>query len=108
MERTVDFRRQPHSTPAKGSENAGSSLVKPHAPPAPVGYHSPVCSNVGDEIDRVAAAIDQLASDAHGDASAPELAARVAGLWQMISQLDPELARRTQGYAEPSGGALPD
>ena len=63
---------------------------------------------MGDEIDRVTAAIDQLASDAHGDASEPELAARVAGLWQMVSQLDPELARRTQGYAEPSDGALPD
>ena len=56
----------------------------------------------------MAAAIDQLASDAHGDASESELAARVAGLWQMVSQLDPELARRTQGYAEPPGGALPD
>jgi hypothetical protein len=67
-----------------------------------------VCSNVGDAIDRVAAAIDQLASDAHGDASEPELAARVAGLWAMVSDLDPELARRTQGYAEPSGGAFPD
>jgi hypothetical protein len=56
---------------------------------------------VGDAIDRVAAAIDQLASDAHGDASEPELAARVAGLWQMVSDLDPELARRAQGYAAP-------
>jgi hypothetical protein len=74
----------------------------------PMGYHSPVCSNVGDAIDRVTAAIDQLASDAHGDASESELAARVAGLWQMVSQLDPEMARRTRGYAEPSGGALPD
>jgi hypothetical protein len=74
----------------------------------PVGYPSSVCSNVGDAIDRVTAAIDQLASDAHGDASEPELAARVAGLWQMVSQLDPELARRTQGYAELSGDALPD
>ena len=67
-----------------------------------------MCSNVGDAIDRVTAAIDQLATDAHGDASETELAARVAGLWQMVSQLDPEMARRTQGYAEPSGGALPD
>ena len=63
---------------------------------------------MGDAVDRVTAAIDQLASDAHGDASEPELAARVAGLWQMVSQLDPELARRTQGYAELSGDALSD
>lgn len=63
---------------------------------------------MGDAIDRVTTAIDQLASDALGDASEPELAARVASLWQMICQLDPELARRTQGYAEPTGGGRPD
>jgi hypothetical protein len=67
-----------------------------------------VCSNTGDAVDRVTAAIDQLARDAQGDASESELAARVAGLWQMVIQLDPELARRAQGYAEPSGGGLPD
>jgi len=40
-----------------------------------------------------------------GDASDPALAARVADLWQMVSDLDPELARRTQGYtALPGGG----
>ena len=108
MERTVDFPRQPTGPPLRAAENAGSSLVKPHAARRPVGYPSPVCSNVGDAIDRVTAAIDQLASDAHGDASESELTARVAGLWQMVSQLDPELARRTQGYAEPSDGARPD
>src|SRR5580693_1719573 len=107
MERTVDFPRQAHSTALRAGENAGGSLIKPHARSAPVGYPSPVCSNVGDEIDRVTAAIDQLASDAHGDASEPELAARVAGLWQMVGQLDPELARRARGYAEPSNGTLP-
>jgi hypothetical protein len=92
----------------RAAKNAGSSLVKPHASRTPAGYPSPVCSNVGDAVDRVTAAIDQLARDAHGDASEPELAARVAGLWQMISDLDPELARRARGYAEPTGGAIPD
>jgi hypothetical protein len=53
---------------------------------------------MGDAIDRIAEAIDQLASDAHGDISGPELAARVADLWLMLSALDPELARRKQGY----------
>jgi hypothetical protein len=60
-----------------------------------------VCSNTGDAIDRIVAAIDQLASDAHdlGDkASEDELTARVAALWQMVSDLDPELARRAQRY----------
>jgi hypothetical protein len=53
---------------------------------------------MGDAIDRIVDAIDQLASDAHGGASGPELAARVAGIWLMLSALDPELARRTRGY----------
>ena len=79
--------------------------VKEPADLAPVRYHSSVCSNTGDAVDRLAAAIDQLASDVHGNANDPELAARVAGLWQMVSDLDPELARRTQGYtALPGGG----
>jgi hypothetical protein len=67
-----------------------------------------VCSNTGDAVDRLAAAIDQLARDVHGDASDPELAARVAVLWQMVSDLDPELARRTQGYTALPGGATSD
>ena len=53
---------------------------------------------MGDAIDRIAEAIDQLARDAHGDFSEQELAARVADLWLMLSALDPELARRKQGY----------
>ena len=82
-------------------------------PPARLGYPSRVCSIMGDAIDRIAEAIDQLASDAHGDTSGPELAARVADLWVRLSALDPELARRKQGYGtEPafrggSGGSSP-
>lgn len=71
-------------------------------------YHSPVCSTTGDAIDRIAAAIDQLATDARGanDKAGPTaLAARVAELWLMISALDPELARRKQRYARPADGA---
>jgi hypothetical protein len=67
------------------------------------GYHPPMCSKTGDAIDRIAAAIDQLASDAHGAASERELTERVAGLWQMVSDLDPELARRAQGYTATQG-----
>jgi hypothetical protein len=71
------------------------------------GYHSPVCSNTGDAIDRIAAAIDQLASDAHdaeAGASEGELTERVATLWQMVSDLDPELARRARRYTGPVDG----
>jgi hypothetical protein len=74
-------------------------------PPARLGYPSRVCSIMGDAIDRIAEAIDQLARDAHGDFSEQELAARVADLWLMLSALDPELARRMQGYG--TGGTKP-
>lgn len=67
-----------------------------------------MCSSAGDAVDRLAAAIDQLASDVRGDASEPELAKRVAGLWQMVSDLDPELARRRQGYTTLPGGGTSD
>ncbi len=80
---------------------------KPAAAKTTAGYHSPVCSSTGDAIDRIAAAIDQLASDArgaNGDASEAELTARVAALWQMVSDLDPELARRARRYTGPADG----
>jgi hypothetical protein len=66
-----------------------------------------VCSITGDAIDRIAAAIDQLASDVHdakAGASEGELTTRVATLWQMVSDLDPELARRAQRYTGPVDG----
>jgi len=64
-----------------------------------------VCSSQGEAIHRVAAAIDQLAADAKSSADHQELTARVAGVWDMISDLDPELARRAQGYATDAEGA---
>lgn len=75
---------------------------------SPAGYPSPVCSSTGDPIERVVTAIDQLASDAQdarGSTLGSELAARTAVLWQMISELDPELARRARRYAAPADGA---
>jgi hypothetical protein len=67
-----------------------------------------VCSITGAAIDRIAEAIDQLASDARGENGEPrhgELAARVAELWLMVSALDPELARRKEHYTTPADGA---
>jgi hypothetical protein len=61
----------------------------------------------GDAIDRIAAAIDQLASDvqdASTKASEDELTTRIAALWQMVSDLDPELARRARRYTGPADG----
>jgi hypothetical protein len=65
---------------------------------------------MGDAVDRIAAAIDQLATDVQAQRAQPdklnepEMATRVADLWQMVSDLDPELARRKQGYASPVDG----
>lgn len=77
------------------------------APASTAGYHSYVCSNTGDAIDRIAAAIDQLATDAHDstDSESDEnLTARVASLWQMLGELDPDVARRAQRYTGPTDG----
>lgn len=85
----------------------------PNGPPSPwkqpvrgrgAGYHSPVRSNTGDEIGRIAQAIDQLESDARNGTDEAEMTTRIAVLWQMVSALDPELARRAQQYAAPPGG----
>ena len=65
-----------------------------------------MCSNTGDAIDRIAAEIDRLARDARDfPGNARELTTRVAALWDMVSDLDPELARRAQRYATPDDGA---
>jgi len=87
-----------------GAARAGSPPDRLR-PAIGLGYPSRVCSIMGDAIDRIAEAIDQLASDAQGEISGRELAARVADLWMMVSALDPELARRSQGYTTPADGA---
>ncbi|HEX6451104.1 MAG TPA: hypothetical protein VF060_16760 [Trebonia sp.] len=63
-----------------------------------------MCSIMGDAIDRIAAAIDQVASDVRGASGEPELTARVAEIWLMMGALDPELSRRQQGYTAPVDG----
>jgi hypothetical protein len=108
VERTLDDSQQPRAPAPRECENAGSSPWNRLRAEAQLGYPSSVCSNTGDAVDRLAAAIDQLARDARGDASDPALAARVAALWQMVSDLDPELARRTRGYTALPGGTTSD
>jgi len=85
----------------------GASRARCGEPPArkiPVGYPSRVCSNLGDAVQRIAAAIDQLASDAKDRADEQDLTARVADVWQMVSDLDPEVARHTRAYTAPADG----
>jgi ABC-type transporter Mla subunit MlaD len=70
-----------------------------------------MCSNPGErsaqpsggtgqeDLGRLGEAIEELADAAQGDeASAQELAGRLAEVWEMVADLDPELARRLAGY----------
>ena len=91
----------------RGARRIGADRTEPAAPESRVGYDPPVCSNTGDAIDRITAAIDQLESDAQdakGSIDEGELTTRIATLWRMVSDLDPELARRAQGYTRQVGG----
>lgn len=107
-ERTAgSFRRHAAGRPAGGAPGPAAPRKLRHGR-GRAGYHSPVCSIMGAAIDRIAEAIDQLAADARDMAGEPELTARVADLWRMLGAIDPELARRAQGYAAPAGGASPD
>jgi hypothetical protein len=93
---------------AAGADGAQATIPGAPEPPPPgtqVGYPSRVCSTLGDAIQRIAAAIDQLATDTKGTADEQELTARVASLWQMVSDLDPELARRARAYGPTADGA---
>ncbi|HEY6492360.1 MAG TPA: hypothetical protein VIZ43_03745 [Trebonia sp.] len=70
-----------------------------------------MCSNPGErsarpsgdtgqgDLNRLGEAIEELADAARADASsAQELAGRLAEVWEMVAELDPELARRLAGY----------
>jgi hypothetical protein len=64
-------------------------------------YDSTVCSSEGDALRRVAAAIDRLEAE-RGNTDAGDLAARIAAVWSMVSEIDPELARLASGYEKRS------
>ncbi|MBV9208281.1 MAG: hypothetical protein JO037_23410 [Actinobacteria bacterium] len=51
---------------------------------------------------RLAEAIEQLDAD-RKRADSPHLEARVAAIWAMVREIDPELARLAARYASPSG-----
>lgn len=50
----------------------------------------------------MAEAIEQLDADRRSADSA-DLEARIAAVWTMVREIDPELARLTSKYANPSG-----
>jgi len=60
-----------------------------------------VCSIDESALRRVAEAIDQLDADRKSVDSA-DLEARIAAVWAMVREIDPELARLASGYASPS------
>jgi hypothetical protein len=61
-----------------------------------------VCSIDGSALRRLAEAIDQLDADRRS-ADAAALEARIAAVWAMVREIDPELARLTSKYANPPG-----
>ena len=59
-----------------------------------------VCSIEGGALRRVTEAIDRLEADRQ-NADAADLEARVAAVWSMVSEIDPELGRLASGYDKP-------
>lgn len=55
----------------------------------------------GGAISEVISAIDQLAEDAENGLATHELSARVAAIWAMLTDLDPEVARLRAAYEHP-------
>jgi hypothetical protein len=60
-----------------------------------------VCSSGEDAIRSVIEAIDRLEAE-RTMADPATLAARVAAIWSMVSEIDPELARLASRYRDPA------
>ena len=66
-----------------------------------------MCSTTSKRLARIGRAIDELAADslAAGRAGSDAcLQARLARIWEMIAELDSELAKRVQEYGRAPGG----
>ena len=61
-------------------------------------YRSSVCSTPEAPLSRLARAIEDLAADCRDGTVDSQLAERIAVVWGMVADLDPELARRWSGY----------
>jgi hypothetical protein len=57
-----------------------------------------MCSTVSERLARIGQAIDELAAETAGAAPAVSLDDRLARIWLMMAELDPELARRVTDY----------
>jgi hypothetical protein len=60
-------------------------------------YPSTVCSIHDPALKRVAEAIDRLEADRQA-ADTADLEARIAAVWSMVSDIDPELAKLASRY----------
>ena len=60
-----------------------------------------MCSIDEAALRRVAQAIDQLEADRRAT-DAVGLEARIAAVWSMVREIDPELARLVSGYESPA------
>jgi hypothetical protein len=60
---------------------------------------------LGDAIDQIAAAIDDLARDVREGSGSVQHTARVVDIWLMVTALDPELGRRILRYTAPTDQA---
>ncbi len=65
-------------------------------------YPSTVCSSDRAALRRLVEAIDQLEAD-RAVAGSADLEARIAAVWSMVGEIDPELARLASGYHRPAG-----
>ncbi|MGH3258223.1 MAG: hypothetical protein ACRDOU_23000 [Streptosporangiaceae bacterium] len=61
-----------------------------------------MCSSDQLALRRLMEAIEQLEAD-RAAADSADLEARIAAVWSMVSDLDPELARLASGYGRTSG-----
>ena len=59
-----------------------------------------MCSIDGGALRRVAEAIDRLEADRR-NTDAADLDARIAAVWSMVSEIDPDLARLASRYQKP-------
>ena len=61
-----------------------------------------VCSTDELALRRVAEAIDRLEADRRS-ANTSDLEARIAEIWAMVCEIDPQMSRLASRYADPSG-----
>jgi hypothetical protein len=80
----------------------GPELTEPCRAVSRHRYYPMVCSIEDGAIAEVISAIDQLAADSGAGLTPADMRSRVAGIWAMLAALDPELARLTAAYEQPT------